>query len=142
MDDGLNTLSPIDLTANISPSSTSILPICTKSDITPVKRKTTFLFKSPSSYPKYVIFDLIFSIGLIEDVIPVQSKNWLTVFDPYVIVFTPAITIPVVPNPIVESTFITDAPTATVSSDFVFGTTTKSFFTLDDSSYPTNNPIL
>ena len=88
------------------------------------------------------MFDLIFSIGLIVDVIPAQSKNWLTVFDPYVIVFTPAIIVPAVPNPIVESTFITDAPIETVSNDFVLGTTTKSSLTLDVSSYPTNNPIL
>ena len=72
-------LSPIDLIDIISPSSTSTLPFCLNSDNTPVSLKTTFLSKSPSSKPKYVMFDLILAVGSIGSSIPVQFKNWLTV---------------------------------------------------------------
>ena len=68
----------------ISPSSTSKLPSCSNSDNTPVSLKTTFLFKSPSSKPKYVIFDLRLAVGSITllnefVVVAVQPRNWLTV---------------------------------------------------------------
>ena len=88
------------------------------------------------------MFDLIFCIGSIALVIPVQFKNWFTVLSVYVIVFTPDIIVPVVPKPTVESTVITLAPTETFSIDFVFGTTIKSLLTSELSSYPINKPIL
>ena len=41
---------------------------------------------------------------------PVQPKNWLTDFDEYVIILSPDSRVPVVPNPTVLSTVITDDP--------------------------------
>ena len=49
-------------------------------------------------------------------------------------VFNPDIMVPVVPNPMVESTFIILDPIDTFSNDLVFGTITKSFATSADSS--------
>ena len=57
---------------------------------------------------------------LIDVDTPTQFKNWFTVLSVYVIVLIPDITVPVVPNPTVESTVITEDPTDTFPITFVF----------------------
>ena len=109
-----------------SPSVTSILPSCSNRDKTPVSLKTTFLSKSPSSYPKYVISDLTFCIGLMVTAIPVQFKNWFTVLSVYVIVLLPDIIVPAVVKPTVESTVSTLELGSTFSNAFELGMIIKS----------------
>ena len=60
----------------------------------------------------------------------------------YVILLIPDITIPVLANPIVESTETTEAPIATVSRDLVLGVILKVPRIVDDSSYPMKNDSL
>ena len=90
-----------------------------KSDITPVILNSTFLSKSPFSYPKIFSSDLISADVDIEDVIPEQFKNWFTVLSVYVTVLIPDIKFPTVLNPTVESTVTTLAPTPIFPITFV-----------------------
>ena len=108
---GFGIFSPKFLTVIFSPSRVTLDPSDgnnSKSDNTPVILNSTLLVKSPSSYPNINSSLLISSVDLIELPIPVQFKNWFIVLSLYVIVFipfTPLVTsIPVVPNPTVEST--------------------------------------
>ena len=57
-------------------------------------------------------------------------------------VFIPDITVPVDPNPTVESTVITEEPTDTFSIDLVLGETLNVPSIKSTSLKPTNNPIL
>ena len=114
---GLGTTSPTFLTVILSPSVATLDPSDGKSsnsDNTPVILSSTFLVKSPSSYPNTFSSDLKSSVVPIAVDTPTQFKNWLTVLSVYVIVLIPEITVPVVPNPTVESTVITEDPTDTL----------------------------
>ena len=71
-----------------------------------------------------------------------QSKNWLTVLLPYENVVTPETTVPVAPNPTVESTLTTDDPLDTFSIDFVLGIIVKLLEISDRSSNPTKSSNL
>ena len=75
---------------------------------------------------------------VIDEPIPVQFKNWLTVLSPYEIVFAPVRTTPVVPNPTVESTVITEDPTGTLPITFDFPGIVKVPLMPLLSLYPTN----
>ena len=103
---------------------------------------STFLFKSPSSYPKNTSFVLIADLILIALSTPTHPKNWLTVLDEYVIILSPDSKVPVVPNPTVLSTVITDDP---IETGFIFDVlgwilNVPSIRSL--SSKPTNSPNL
>ena len=79
---GFGTTSPTFFTAILSPSEVTLDPSVgnnSKSDNTPVILNSTFLVKSPSSYPKTFSSDLKSSVvDMVVDT-PVQFKNWLTV---------------------------------------------------------------
>ena len=73
---GFNICSPKFRIPTSSPSFTNIISDTgLKSDITPVILNSTFLVKSPFSYPKIVSSALISDEVEIEDVIPEQFKN-------------------------------------------------------------------
>ena len=64
----------------MSPSETfKFFDVCLNFDIIPVILNSTFLVKSPSSYPKYISSEWILSVGDMGDVTPVHPKNWLIV---------------------------------------------------------------
>ena len=74
---------------------------------------------------------------------PLHPKNWFIDFDVYSIdEFAPLITVPVVPNPTVESTFIIDAPAPTWSRTLVLPGTVNTPSIKSRSLNPTNNAIL
>ena len=108
---GFGISSPKFLTVIFSPSRVtlaSLLGRSSKSDKTPVILNSTLFVRSPFSYPNINSSLLISSVDRIETPIPVQFKNWLIVLSPYVIVLIPLTpfetSVPVVPNPTVEST--------------------------------------
>ena len=74
--------------------------------------------------------------------IPSHPKNWFTVFEEYVIILSPDIKVPVVPNPTVLSTVITDDPIETGLIFDAFGWISNVPSIKSFSSNPTNNPIL
>ena len=138
---GFAITSPRFLTDILSPS---VVPLDVfdgrrlKSDNTPVILNSTFLLRSPSSYPKINSSDLTSSVDEIVVVIPEQFRNWFTVLSVYVTVFIPDMTLPVVLNPTVESTVITDDPIGTSPIAFDFpGTVNVPKIPLR-SLYPTN----
>ena len=102
-------------------SNTSL--VVSKSDKTPLRRISTFLVKSPSSYPTYTSSVLISSAVPIPTVTPSHPKNWLTVLSVYVITLEPDIKVPVAPNPMVESTVIIESLIAVGLITLVFGVT-------------------
>ena len=112
------------------------------SDNTPVILKTTFFVVFPYSYPKIVSWDLISSVVLITCVTPEHPKNWFTFLLVYVIVLLPLVKVPIVVNPTVESTVITEDPIETVSVTLVFGDIVKLPWIRLLSSNPANNWIL
>ena len=78
---------------------------------TPDNLNSTFFVKSPFSYPNILSSAIRSEPKIIDVLIPEQFKNWFIVLSVYVIlVLTPAITVPVAPKPMVESTVITDDP--------------------------------
>ena len=113
-----------------------------KSSTTPVILNSTFLLKSPFSYPKIVSFALISSDVLIPTPIPVQPKNWFIDLEVYSIVLGPLIKVPVAPNPIVESTEIIGDPAGAASSDFVNPGIVNVPWIKSRSLNPTNSEIL
>ena len=142
---GLGISSPRFLTVIFSPSRVTLDPELgnnSKSDKTPVILNSTLFVKSPSSYPKINSSLLKSSVDLIELPIPAQFKNWFIVLSEYVIVlipFTPfVITVPVVPNPTVESTVSIVDPIGASSMTLVFPGIVKVPCIADLSSYPTN----
>ena len=133
------------MTVILSPSVVTLDPVDgnnLKVDNTPVILNSTFLFKSPFSYPNTNSSALTSSVVVMVDVIPVQFKNWFIVLSPYEIVFIPDITVPVVPNPTVESTVITDDPADTLSIALDFPGMVKTPLMPLLSLYPTNKLIL
>lgn len=78
----------------------------------------------------------------ITSVTPEHPKNWFTDLFVYVITLLPEINVPVTPNPIVESTAMTEDPIETELITLVFGWIVKLPSIKSFSSYPTNNPIL
>ena len=73
---------------------------------------------------------------------PTHPKNWLTVFDEYVIILAPERIVPVDPNPTVLSTVITEDPTDTGLIFAVFGWISNVPSIKSLSSKPTNRPNL
>ena len=71
-----------------------------------------------------------------------QPKNWLTDFDEYVIILLPDSRVPVVPNPTVLSTVITDDPIDTGLMFAVLGCISNVPSIKSLSSNPTNKPNL
>ena len=113
------------------------------SDNTPVILKSTLFDKSPFSYPNIVSLSLISWALSSATFIPLHPKNWLTDFDVYSIdEFGPLITVPVVPNPTVESTLIIEEPTVTGSIIFVLPGTVNTPSIKSRSLKPTNKAIL
>ena len=78
----------------------------------------------------------------IPDVIPVHPKNWLIDLLVYEIVLFSETKVPVLLNPIVESTVIIDDAMDTASIDFVIGVGMKLPKIVAFSSFPINRPIL
>ena len=76
------------------------------------------------------------------ETIPLHPKNWFTLFEVYDITFSPLITVPVLPNPIVESTETIEDPIETCSSTFVLPGTVNVPSIKSLSLYPTNNDNL
>ena len=102
------------LTVILSPSVATLDPSDGKSsnsDNTPVILSSTFLVKSPSSYPNTFSSDLNHQWCL-SLWIP-QHNLKIDYLSVYVIVLIPEMTVPVVPNP-TESTVITEDPTDTL----------------------------
>ena len=97
---------------------------------------STFFVISPSSKPKYISSEKTLSDGEIEDVIPVQPKNWFIVFSLYEIVLIPDKTVPLKGNPMVESTVTTEEPIDILSTDLLLGVILKSPSTRDAPPYP------
>ena len=118
------------------------LPEITKSDRTPVILNSTFLEISAFSYPNTTSSALKSSASCIVDTTPLHPKNWFTVLEVYVIVLSPDITVPLLGNPIVESTEITSDPTATGSSTLVLPGIVNIPSIKSLSLKPTNNEIL
>ena len=136
--------SPIFLTKKFSPSFINLISVIgINSDNTPVILKSTLFDKSPFSNPKIVSLSLKFWALSILTPTPVHPKNWFTDFDVYSIcVLAPLITVPVVPNPTVESTLIIEEPTDTGSITFVLPGTVNTPSIKSRSLNPTNNAIL
>ena len=87
-------------------------------------------------------FEIISDAVDISDVIPVHPKNWLIDLLVYEIVLFSETKVPVLLNPIVESTVIIDDPVDTDSIDFVIGVGMKLPKIVAFSSFPINRPIL
>ena len=88
-------------------------------------------------------FEIISEAVDIPDVIPVHPKNWLIDLLVYEIVLFSETKVPVLLNPIVESTVIIDYAMDTVSEgDFVIGVGMKLPKIVAFSSFPINRPIL
>ena len=89
-----------------------------------------------------VSVDLKLSAVDILELTPEQPKNWLIDLDVYSIVLSPLTTVPVVPNPTVESTSIIVAPLVTGFNIFVLPGIVNVPSIKSRSLNPTNKAIL